>query len=59
MESHGGRKQLCKGISQALIQRKYSPESVLWHKWPGLTSGQKEVSCEMCPCTELDAAHLQ
>ena len=59
MESHGGGNQLCKGIPHALIQQKSSPESVLWYMWPSLISGQKEVSSEMPPCTELDGGHLR
>lgn len=58
MESHGGGNQLCKGIPHALIHQEYSCESALWYKCPRLISGQKEVSGEMPPRTELDGGHL-
>lgn len=57
MEGNDGGNQLCKGIPHALIQQK-SSELALWYKWPSLISGQKEVSSEMPPCTELDGGHV-
>lgn len=53
-ESHGGGKQLCKGIPHALIQQESPPESALWYKYPSLISEQKQVNSKMCTCTELD-----
>lgn len=58
MESHGGGNQLCKGIPRALIQQECCPESALWYKWSSLISGQKELSSEMPPLTELDGGQL-